>query len=189
MGTRQLRSLYQVKISLVDSKPPIWRRLLVHGNIRLNIFHTAIQYSMGWQNYHLHQFEKDRIIYGLPDDGGNFGFDVKDESKFRLSDVLEKEKDTLTYDYDFGDNWRHKITLEKILPFEASSELVKCIKGKRSCPPEDCGGIWGYDSLLEVISDPSHSEHKTMLDWLGGEFDPEYFSISETNNMLSEHIK
>ncbi len=187
METKQLRSLYQIKITLADSKPPIWRRLLVHSNIGLGVFHEAIQYSMGWLNCHLHQFEKDRILYGIDDD--DFGLEVEDEKKFKLSDILKEENDTVIYEYDFGDGWRHKIILEKILPFDASSELVKCIKGKRACPPEDCGGIWGYENLIKIISDPTHSEHEDRLDWLGGGFDPEHFNFVETNNMLSQYIK
>jgi len=191
MAAKQLRSIYQLKVLLADSKPPIWRRLLVHSNINLNVLHTAIQCSMGWLDCHLHQFEKDKAIYGIPDDefAGDFGVDIEDESKYKLSDILKKEKDSLIYEYDFGDSWMHKVVLEKIIPFEISSPLAKCIKGKRSCPPEDCGGIWGYQNLLDIINDPSDSEYEEMLDWLGGKFDPEHFSLSETNNMLSKYVK
>jgi hypothetical protein len=130
-------------------------------------------------------------MYGIPDDefGGDFGFDMEDERKYKLSDLLREEKDSLIYEYDFGDSWRHKITLEKILSFEASSSLVRCVKGKRACPPEDCGGVWGYENLIEIINNPSHSEHEEMLDWLEGEFDPECFSLSDTTSMLSKYVK
>jgi hypothetical protein len=184
MVTTSLQSLYQVKISLMDSKPPIWRRLLLHSDVKLSVFHTIIQHSMGWEDCHLHQFKKDGLVYGLDDDNI-----VENESKYKISDLLKKENDSLLYEYDFGDDWMHKITLEKRLPFESSAELVQCIKGKRSCPPEDCGGIWGYEYLLDVISDPSHEEHEERLDWLGGTFDPEHFSLSETNSLLSEYVK
>jgi len=187
MGTKQLRSLYQIKITLVNSKPPIWRRLLVHSSIKLNIFHNAIQYSMGWLDCHLHQFEKDRILYGTDDD--NFGLDIEDEKKYKLSDVLKKEKDSMMYEYDFGDGWIHKVMLEKILPFDVSAEIVTCLKGKRACPPEDCGGIWGYENLIEIVKDPEHSEHEEMLDWLEGDLDPEHFNLDEINSMLSQNIK
>jgi len=191
MGTKSLRALYQIKITLADSKPPIWRRLLVHNTIKLNVLHDAIQYSMGWLNCHLHQFEKDRILYGVDTDdfGADFGLETEDEKKYKLSDILKKEKDSMIYEYDFGDGWRHKIILEKIQPFDETAELVKCIKGKRACPPEDCGGIWGYESLIEIIRDPAHPEHEEMRDWLGGDLDPEHFSLAETNNMLSQYIK
>lgn len=187
MGTKQLHFLYQIKITLIDSKPPIWRRLIVHSNVRLNVFHDAIQYSMGWQDCHLHQFEKDGILYGIDDD--DFGLEIEDEKRFKLSDILREEKDTMIYEYDFGDGWRHKIILEKRLPFDPSSKLVKCIKGKKACPPEDCGGVWGYENLLKIVGDPEHPEHEEMLDWLGGDFDPEHFNLVETNNMLSQYVK
>lgn len=191
MVAKQLRSLYQIKITLEDSKPPIWRRLLVHSNIQLSVFHYAIQYSMGWHNCHLHQFEKNRILYGISDDGfgSDFGLEIKDEKEYKLSDILKEEKESMIYEYDFGDGWRHNIILEKILPFDMSSELVTCLKGKRACPPEDCGGIWGYGNLIEIISDPAHSEHEEMLDWLEGDFDPEHFNLVKTNSMLSLYIK
>ena len=191
MTSKQLRSMYQLKVSLVESKPPIWRRLLVHSNISLSKFHDAIQYSMGWTDSHLHLFDKDGISYGVSDEemGGDFGMDVADEKKYTLSDLLLQEKDSLTYEYDFGDSWAHKVVLEKILPFEESTKRVRCIKGKRACPPEDCGGIWGYKNLLEIIDDPSHPERDEMLEWLGGSIDPEYFSLSETNRVLSRNVK
>lgn len=191
MSVKQLRSTYQVKITLQDSKPPIWRRLLIHSNINLSGFHTVIQYSMGWLNCHLHQFEKDKVLYGIPDDefAGDFGVTIKDERTFKLSHLLKKEKDSLVYEYDFGDGWSHKVILEKILPFDESVKVAKCIKGKMACPPEDCGGVWGYQNLLEIINDPSNPEHDEMLDWVGGEFDPNYFSLEEVNEMLFEHAK
>jgi len=103
--------------------------------------------------------------------------------------LLKKEKDSLIYEYDFGDSWEHKIILEKILPYDASLKVPSCIKGKRACPPEDCGGIWGYQNLVEIIKDPSHPEHEEMLEWLGGEFDPEYFDMNETNRMLGKYYR
>ncbi len=191
MSTKPLPSLYQIKITLIGSKPPIWRRLLIHSSIKLNIFHEAIQYSMGWMNCHLHQFEKEGVLYGVVDDGfgADFGSESEDENNYRLSDLLKSEKDALSYEYDFGDGWRHEVILEKILPFDPSSAVVKCKTGKRSCPPEDCGGIWGYESLLETIKDSAHSEYEDMLEWLGSDFDPEYFSLSETNEILSQCVK
>ncbi|MFA5924305.1 MAG: plasmid pRiA4b ORF-3 family protein [Methylococcaceae bacterium] len=87
--------------------------------------------------------------------------------------MLKKEKDTLIYEYDFGDSWEHKILLEKILTDDGKTVLPVCIKGKRASPPEDCGGIWGYEELLETISNPKHPDYNDMLEWLGGEFDHE----------------
>jgi len=130
-------------------------------------------------------------MYGIPDDesGGDFGFEINNENEYNLSQLLRKEKDSLIYEYDFGDGWEHKIILEKVLPHDTSLDVPRCIKGKRACPPEDCGGIWGYQDLIEIINDTSHPEHEEMLEWLGGDFDPEYFDVNETNEILSEYNK
>lgn len=191
MNIKQLQSLYQIKVSLKGSKPPIWRRLLVHSSMNLNAFHEVIQISMGWQNSHLHQFEKDGILYGMVDDEFEnvFGPEPEDETQYKLSDLLKSEQESLDYEYDFGDGWGHKVVLEKILPFDSSSEVAACIKGKRACPPEDCGGIWGYENLLGIISDSEHPEHKEMMQWLGDEFDPEHFCPDETNRLLAQYFK
>ena len=106
-----------------------------------------------------------------------------------ITRLLRKEKDSLIYEYDFGDGWEHKIILEKVLPHDTSLDVPRCIKGKRACPPEDCGGIWGYQDLIEMINDTSHPEHEEMLEWLGGDLDPEYFDVNETNEILSEYNK
>ena len=187
MTTKQLRSIYQIKISLIGAKPPIWRTVLVPSSIGLAAFHEVIQTTMGWTDTHLHQFIANNVIYGIPDD--DFGLEMEDEAKYKLSHLLVKEKDTITYEYDFGDSWEHKILLEKILPFDTKTTLPVCIKGKRACPPEDCGGIWGYEDLLEAISDAKHPEHADMLQWLGGEFDPEEFDLEQINKDLAEYCR
>ena len=187
MTAKQLKSIYQIKISLIGVKPPIWRTVLVASNIDLEIFHGVIQLAMGWTDSHLHQFIANNVFYGIPDD--DFELEMEDESKYKLSQLLSKEKDTLIYEYDFGDSWEHKILLEKILPFDTKTVLPVCIKGKRACPPEDCGGIWGYEELLETISDPKHPDHEDMLEWLGGDFDPDEFDLEEINEDLAEYCR
>lgn len=176
------QSLYQVKVTLMGSKPPIWRRLILKDNTRLDQLHTILQVAMGWSNSHLHQYRVGRASYiGVPDP--EFDMDVQDESRVYLNDVLSMPKDHFVYEYDFGDDWEHKIVLEKILPVDASaSPLV--VKGKMACPPEDCGGIWGYYNLLEIIADPKHEEHDDMLEWIGGEIDPEAFDMEIINQRL-----
>lgn len=191
MNVKKLRSIYQLKVTLNGSKPPIWRRILVPSNINLASFHVVLQIVMGWSDSHLHQFISGSTMYGIPDDesGGDFGFEINNENEYNLSQLLRKEKDSLIYEYDFGDGWEHKIILEKVLPHDTSLDVPRCIKGKRACPPEDCGGIWGYQDLIEMINDTSHPEHEEMLEWLGGDFDPEYFDVNETNAILSEYNK
>ncbi len=187
MKVKQAKSIYQIKISLIGAKPPIWRTILVPDNLKLTAFHDVIQAAIGWTDSHLHQFIANNVFYGIPDD--EFGMEIEDESKYKLSQLLKKEKDSIKYEYDFGDSWEHKILLEKILPFDAKTALPVCLKGKRACPPEDCGGIWGYEELLQTISDPNHPEHEEMLEWLGGEFDPEEFDLEEINEDLAEYCR
>ncbi|MDO9153046.1 MAG: plasmid pRiA4b ORF-3 family protein [Paludibacter sp.] len=175
--------IYQIHISLIDFKPRIWRRILIHPDILLVDFHRIIQTVMGWTNSHLHQFEKDRAFYAPNELEIE---DTADSRKIKVNKLLKKENDRIKYEYDFGDGWRHDIVLEKILPFDSAIQLPVCIKGKRNCPPEDCGGIWGYADLLEIISTPRHKEYKEMIDWLGEDFDPNYFDLDEINEMLQE---
>jgi len=185
MTTKQLRSIYQIKISLIGAKPPIWRTFLVPSDLRLDVFHDVIQIVMGWADSHLHQFIANNVFYGIPDD--EFGMEIENEAKFKLFHLLKKEKDTIKYEYDFGDSWEHKILLEKTFPFDIKTALPVCIKGKRACPPEDCGGIWGFEELLETISNPKHPDHEDMLEWLGGEFDPEEFDLEGINKYLTKY--
>lgn len=185
MTPQSLRSIYQLKITLKGARPPIWRRLLIASTDNLEDLHIAIQIVMGWTNTHLHEFECGRDRYGVPDD--EFASDIKDEIDYRLDKILMMEKDKLTYMYDFGDGWEHEVVLEKILPFDTDAVLPLCLKGSRACPPEDIGGIYGYVAFLEAIPDPSHPEHEDMLEWVGGNFDPELFDVAETNELLREY--
>ena len=191
MNIKQLRSTYQLKISLEGTKPPIWRRLLVNSDIKLDTFHLALQITMGWTNSHLHQFiSKDQKFYGVKDDEFAIeGFEMQDETTTRLSQLLKAEKDHIIYEYDFGDGWMHKVILEKILAFDPDKKLPYCVTGKRACPPEDCGGIWGYADLLETLKDPEHEEYAEMIEWLGGEFDPAFLGRRGTNQLLLEYCR
>lgn len=176
--------VYQLKITLKDSKPPIWRRLLVPGDTTLARLHRIIQEAMGWWDYHLHQFIVGGVYYGepSPDDW----HEVNDERRIRLSQIAPSEKSRFVYEYDFGDDWIHTVQVEKVLPPNPEQKLPVCVKGKRACPPEDVGGIWGYDSFLEAISDPNHEEHASYLEWIGGSFDPEAFDVDEANARLQK---
>jgi len=185
MTARPLRSVYQIKVTLKYARPPIWRRFLIASTTTLKEVHTILQIVMGWTNAHLHDFIVGHDQYGEPDK--EFFTEMKDESKYRLDQLLKKEKDKLLYTYDYGDGWEHEVLLEKILPFKHDMSLPQCIKGKRACPPEDIGGIPGYSMFLKAISNPSHPEHKDMVDWLGGDFDAEYFDIDEVNTMLRQY--
>jgi len=175
--------VYQLKVTLDETDPPVWRRLLVPASISLKQLHGVLQKAMGWTNSHLHQFEVRDRTYGIPDP--EFGENTLDEARARLDQVLTREKDTIIYEYDFGDGWIHKVALEKIAKPVEGVVVPSCIAGARACPPEDCGGVWGYQEFLQAVGDPSHPEHEEMLEWIGGPFDPESFEVTEVNKRLA----
>ena len=183
-----LRKTYQLKISLRGAKPPIWRRLLIDDSVALPKFHAAIQIVMGWTDSHLHQFIANGRRYGVLDPDLDFP-EILDEKMFRLNQLLKKEKESILYEYDFGDGWEHQITLEKILPFEPGAGLPSCIKAKGACPPEDVGGVWGYVNLLQALHDPDHPEHEDCKEWIGDDFDPAAYDIKAVNELLSEYCR
>jgi Plasmid pRiA4b ORF-3-like protein len=174
--------IYQLKITLRDSKPPIWRRVMVPSNFSLYKLHQVIQMAMGWTNSHLHQFIIDGQYYSIP--SAEDWPPVIDERRYTLSQIAPYVKRKFVYEYDFGDSWEHAIVVEKILPPETGVKYPVCIKGKRACPPEDVGGVWGYATFLEAINDPTHEEHDSYLEWIGDEFDSEEFNLDEINQEL-----
>ncbi len=183
--SRPVDSVLQVKISLLGtSKPPVWRRLLVPATIRLDRLHDVIQAAMGWEDYHMHAFADGSTEYGLADP--ELGH--RDERKATLDRLLKREGERIRYTYDFGDNWEHEIVVEKALAAEPGVRYPVCLAGKGACPPEDCGGVWGYEHLREVLADPADDEHKEMLEWLGlqteAEFDAARFDVDEVNRVL-----
>ncbi|MBN2379862.1 plasmid pRiA4b ORF-3 family protein [candidate division WOR-3 bacterium] len=173
--------IYQFKITLKDVKPSVWRQVLIPANSTFWELHVAIQDAMGWNDTHLHEFKvKDpgsggmhRI--GLPDNENEAGRETLPGWSVRIDQYFISVGTSANYWYDFGDDWMHIIKLEKILPREKGSSYPVCIGGERACPPEDCGGPWGYAELLEAISDENHERHDDILEWLGGGFDPEAF--------------
>jgi hypothetical protein len=184
MSSRDKKDLliYQLKVTLKDSKPPIWRRIQIASNISLAKLHRILQTAMGWTDSHLHQFMVGETYYGTP--APEFDFEVEDEGKIKLSQAAPGVKKKIVYEYDFGDGWEHEILVEKILQSEPGVRYPVCLAGKRACPPEDCGGVWGYESLLEALRDPEHPEHSDMLEWVGGDFDPEAFDLDSINQDL-----
>lgn len=183
---------FQFKIQIAEiSKPTVWRRILVPADFTFDDFHSIIQISFGWDFAHLYQFSP-QIYAGNPVIALN-DEDMEndlDASKTKLKKIFTTEKQTFTYIYDFGDDWIHNITLEKILT--EKTKVPKCLKGQGKCPPEDCGGIWGYYNLLEIISDPKHEEYTEMREWLGMEndeiWDVNEFYLDEVNAMLEEEF-
>lgn len=179
---------YQIKIALAGAKPPIWRRLIVPGALTLAELHEVIQVSMGWLNEHLHHFEIDKKLYGPPSDEDWGEESIRNERKFNLHSLGLPEKGSFSYTYDFGDEWQHKITIEKILPSPPEILHPTVTKGKRACPPEDIGGIWGYQEFLEAYTDPTHEDHAAMVEWAGPDFRPELFDKEEIED-INEILK
>ena len=176
--------VYQVKVTLDGSKPPIWRRLLVAADTTLADLHAILQVVMGWHNCHMHDFRIGDEYYGQT---GPYGLEeVRDEAEVKLGQVVTGAKFKFRYQYDFGDSWSHTILIEKVLEPDPAVAAPSCVTGKRACPPEDCGGIWGYAELLEKLAKPNHPEHDDMVDWLGGEFDPEAFDPEAVNRRLKQ---
>lgn len=183
-SARDTAPAYILTITLRDIDPPIWRRVRVAGDITLDRLHYIIQIAMGWTNSHLHQFLIAQACYSDP----TFEVeDAKDERKVRLSDISRAKGARFAYEYDFGDGWEHTIVIDDIQPPTKSADVPVCRDGARACPPEDCGGPFGYaENFLAAISDPRHPEHKEMLGWIGGHFDPEAFDLDDTNAALKQ---
>ena len=180
--------LYHLEVVLNHVKPQVRRRLQVPGNANLGWLHAVIQVALGWTNSHLHQFcDGERTISDPAFELDEFEDSppVLDERKVTLMQVAPRRLDELLYEYDFGDSWEHTVTVAKILdPDAAAAKVALCLDGARACPPDDCGGAWGYEDLLKIIRNPRHKEHKTMLEWLGHPFDPEAFDLNKANTFL-----
>lgn len=178
--------LYQFKITLVESNPPIWRRIQVR-NGTLDKLHQHIQTAMGWQNCHLHDFEIEGERYGDPEliDDGFEDFHCVDSTITKISDVIPKsgERFRFKYEYDFGDGWIHEVLFEGCLKAEKGGRYPVCVEGERACPPEDVGGVWGYAEYLEVLADPQNDQHEDFLQWRGP-YDSEKFDAVKTTKAM-----
>jgi len=177
------RQLYQLKVTLLDTRPPVWRRLLVRGDTTLDLLHEIIQAAMGWYNSHLHTFTVDRVEYSMP----NPEWDVVDERKVTLQALGLGPGRQFQYMYDMGDGWRHEIRVEKLVEAEsAHPERAVCLAGRRACPPEDVGGTYGYRLFLRAMANPKHRDHREMVEWIGRDFDPEDFDVEDVNVELGD---
>jgi len=190
MATKKIwvpQEIYQLKMTLRDTRPPIWRRLLVPAGLTLDVLHDVLQLAMGWDDSHLHEFRIGSKRFGKSDPNDRLmGLDpIGNERTTCLFTVLGRVGAKGMYTYDFGDSWEHAIVVEKVLPPEPGVRYPICVDGRLHGPPEDCGGIPGYYNLLEALRDPNHQEHEELLDWVGGEFDPEAFSVDDVNRRLA----
>lgn len=179
------KQIYQLKININDSKPSIWRRILVYSDTLMPDLHRIIQTTMGWDNYHLHQFVHGNKFYAPPSEDETDEFDAVDYQKVKLSSLLKKEKDKMEYEYDFNDGWEHIIELEKITDIDTNKRYPICIEGEQKCPPEDCGGIWGYMEMLDILKDKTHEGYEQCLEWVGDDFDASELNIKTINEKLA----
>ncbi len=191
---RPERVRFTVHIDLDDALPPIWRKLQLAGDLRLNQLHDILQVAMGWTDSHLHHFVMgpgplDRriapFVTPFAEVEGDEGIH---EADVRLDEVVSKPDDRLYYEYDFGDGWEHTILVEKVEQWNEGDPLATCLAGQRACPPEDVGGVGGYGELLDIIAghtetmEPEYVEQ--VLNWLPEGYDPDAFSVDEVNDLL-----
>ena len=174
--------LLQLKLTLTGVKPPIWRRLLVTNQVTLKRLHEAIQAVAGWKDMHPHEFVIGERRYGQP--APREVVPVENEALFRLHSLPFTKGTSFTYVYDFGDHWEIEVKVERVLPQDPRAPFAFVIEGARAFPPEDSGGVAGYEELLEALSDPSDPEHEEYRQWAGEDFDPERFDPGATNERL-----
>jgi hypothetical protein len=178
--------LFRLKITLAEIKPLIWRLIDV-PDCTLGDLHEMIQAAMGWENCHLHQFIVDAVRYGTPDPE----LDLKNETKVQLSKIVPQsgKQFLFRYEYDFGDSWMHEVVFEGSSPNALGQTFPTCLDGSRACPPEDCGGPWGYADFLEAIADPKHEQHADLPEWVGGAFDPEAFDVKTATKAMMKAVR
>jgi len=166
-------TIARLKITLDDVKPAILRRVEVPFDIRLDRLHLTIQAAMGWTNSHLYELRAGDAGWSTPYPEADWSGDFLDARKARLGDVLEDiGAKKLVYLYDFGDGWEHTIKVERLADPEPAVLYPRLIEVSGRCPPEDCGGPWGYAEFLEAITDPKHERHAELTEWIGDDFDP-----------------
>ena len=172
----------QLKIDLCNSRPLIWRRVVVSAKISFARLHKVIQFAMGWEDCHLHQFAAGDVEYGPAN--AELGLKVLDERRYKLADIGLTPGSGFFYQYDFGDNWEHNIRIERVLPPDSSLKHSICVAGENACPPEDCGGIHAYYELLGALTNPQHEEHESVKTWIGGSWNAGRFDLDRANNLL-----
>lgn len=182
----------QIHVAIDGIEPTIWRRFMVPYTWHLGELHLAIQAAFNWWNSHLHEFRIGGLRYGNPDADDWSGADdprVFDEREVRLLDFDREPGLAFTYLYDFGDDWYHTVTLERPLLLEARPRHATCLDGARARPPEDVGGLGGYENFLAIMADPDDPEHAEIRRWCGGHFDPDWFDRALVDKDLKSALK
>ena len=181
-------TVHQLKVTLRGARPPRWRRIIVASSTPLSELAAVLEAAMGWMGGHLHAFDAGDVIYETPGPDG-FGGGIRrsvDERTVTVAEVLDAPAATLRWDYDFGDGWEHDVVVEKILLADPALVYPVCVTGRRACPPEDCGGPWGYSELLAALTDPSHERHEELNERLPAGFDPKEFDASEATEAMHQ---
>lgn len=172
---------YTIRVELMDVEPTIWRRIVVSEATKLPKFNRILLAAMGWAGHHLHSFELGDVQFGAPDDELDY---MIDERKITLTQILPRPGSQLAWVYDFGDYWQHGMVVESIDAPKEGAPAAAVLDGAGACPPDDCGGVAGYEHLLDVLADQRHEEYEGLIEWLGGEFDPEAFDLEEVNKRV-----
>ena len=191
-----MNEILQLKITLYETKPVIWRRLQVHQDMTFFELHIAIQIAMGWTNSHLFEFSVNKTTLCLPNEEGAFdeegdeeGFKTIDATHATLQQFLNKPNQKFSYLYDFGDCWEHTVEVEKIVAQETWFTYPMCMDGEMNCPPEDSGGVEGFYEKLKILEDKNHPEYKEVSTWLGKKYNPELFISEKANEELRKMDK
>ena len=181
--------ILQLRIDLAYVSPTVTRTILVRATTKLSTLHKAIQCVMGWEDCHLHEFEKDGMFYGEEDPFAVVGDSPRKSERTQVGTLLSKDSDALSYTYDFGDSWHHTVTREAQLAPDLTMRRPRCIAGENACPPEDVGGPPGYMQYLEAILDPKHPQHSEMIEWRGPGFHPKKFSVDDAEARLAHTLR
>ena len=183
--------VFQLEVILKGISPPIWRRFEVSETMTLGRLHDALQIGMGWTDSHLHRFIINGKEYGRPDYEERWTNEdpLRDERRVRLASLIRIVPCAFVYEYDYGDGWLHVIVVERYRSAREDEPGITCVAGERACPPEDVGGVYGYEDLLMILADPNHEEHERMRNWAGEDFEPEVFDANAVNRVLRRRLR
>lgn len=179
----------RIRVTLDDTKPAVWRRLELPLSNSLKTLHLAIQAAMLFENYHLFNYEVGAVRYGIRFDDDCWYPPTRDAAHIRLAKLVERGVTEFTYTYDFGDNWRHSIVIETVFPADADANYPRFVDGERRAPPEDVGGLSGFEELLDAMAKPRHPSRKSLLQWYGGIFDPTDIGLAEIRSRMATLAK